>query len=121
MSIPSDNSVISKRISCSISGLSNQCNETQSKSSSVISGQWAPRTDHRCFTLFFLQILLTVAVYGVRLHLCNCLVHNGNLLYVNSVCWRGYRREILPVERVTALCNPSDYQDGRNTSSSLPN
>lgn len=75
MSIPSNNYVISKCISCSISGLSNQCNETQSKSSSVISGQWihAPLLLHSA--PFTLHIHLTVVVYRVCLHLYSNLVH----------------------------------------------
>lgn len=119
MSIPSDNCVISKRISCSISGVSNQCNETQSRSGSVISGQGAPRTDHR--SLFF-SADPPDCFKGSFCILLNCLVHYGNFaLCVLAACTGSRLRGILPVERVTALCNPSDHRDGRNTSSSPSN
>lgn len=110
MSIPPDNATISRRISCSISGLSNQCNETQSTSSSGIFGRWAAHTDQHWFT-FPLHVPVTAV----------CLAVSSTTWELARSKFRGSWREMLSVEIVMALCNPSDYQDGRNTSSSLPN
>lgn len=92
--------VISKRISCSISGLCNQRNETQSESRCVTSGQRAPHNSHRHFAVSP-PIPLTVAVYGARSRLRNRLLRYGDFLFR-----KGTGQEALLAGRITSLPFP---------------